>query len=175
VGSQVPPYSHFTLIVLLYLPSLSNTLFGVHSLQALSFWSHATLCTILFCYPREGHLRSRQWLIQLEVLTLMEGVSLSIGTWESSSLPRASNEAIRQRRSSNKAQQKRSHGAQSNSTRGYVTHTQKEKLPRRPRSFTPFTCSVFSDLHDQCILHRFLCSSSFRKSWDKISVKGEGL
>jgi hypothetical protein len=43
VESQVPPYSHFTLIVLLYWPSLSSTLLGVDSLQALSFWSHSCL------------------------------------------------------------------------------------------------------------------------------------
>jgi hypothetical protein len=29
-------------------------------------------------------------------------------------------------------------------------------------------------LHDQCILHRFLCSPSIRKSWNEISFKGRG-
>jgi hypothetical protein len=37
VELQVPPYSHFTLMVLLYWPSLSSTLLGVDSLQTLSF------------------------------------------------------------------------------------------------------------------------------------------
>jgi hypothetical protein len=44
VESQVPSYSHFTLIVFLYWPSLSSTLLGVDSLQSLSFWSHTTSC-----------------------------------------------------------------------------------------------------------------------------------
>jgi hypothetical protein len=44
VESQVPPYSQFTLIVLLYWPILSRILLCVDSLQALSFWSHATSC-----------------------------------------------------------------------------------------------------------------------------------
>jgi hypothetical protein len=43
VESQMAPYSHFTLIVLLYWPSLSSTLLGVDSLQALSFWSCSCL------------------------------------------------------------------------------------------------------------------------------------
>jgi hypothetical protein len=49
VGSQMPPYSHFTLIVFLYWPNLSSTLLGVDSLQVLSFWSHSCLhVSILF-------------------------------------------------------------------------------------------------------------------------------
>jgi hypothetical protein len=42
VVSQVLSYNHFTLAVFLYWPSLSSTLFCADSLQALSFWSHAT-------------------------------------------------------------------------------------------------------------------------------------
>jgi hypothetical protein len=98
VGSQVLSYDHFALIVLLYWPSLFGTLLDVDSLQALSFWSPLCLrVTILFCYPREGHLQSRQWSLQLEVLTPMEGVSLNIGTRDSSSTSRVSDEVVRPR------------------------------------------------------------------------------
>jgi hypothetical protein len=49
VGSQVPPYSHFTLIVFLYWPSLSSILLGVDSPQAMPFWSHSYIhVSILF-------------------------------------------------------------------------------------------------------------------------------
>jgi hypothetical protein len=43
VGSQVPPYNQPALIVLWYCPSLSSTLLGVDSLQALSFLSYMGL------------------------------------------------------------------------------------------------------------------------------------
>jgi hypothetical protein len=84
MGSPVLLYSHFTLIVLLYWLSLSSTLLGVDPLQALSFWSHLIFYHANDCFT-------------LEVPTPMEGVSLSIGTWDSSSPPRVSDEVVRLR------------------------------------------------------------------------------
>jgi hypothetical protein len=40
VGLQVPPYNQLALVVHWYCPSLSSTLLGVDSLQALSFLSY---------------------------------------------------------------------------------------------------------------------------------------
>jgi hypothetical protein len=44
---------------------------------------------------------------------------------------------------------------------------------RDQEAFLLLTVPIFSSLHDQCILHRFLCFPSFHKSWDEIFFKGE--
>jgi hypothetical protein len=120
VGSQVPPYNLFALIVLLYWPSLSSTT-----------WCWCTPSPVIlisrdFLYPSCSSIQEKVTpdrtndRFSLEVLTPMEGVSPSIGTWDSSSPHRVPDEVV------------------------------------RPRSFTPFSYPVTSDLHNQCILHRFL-------------------
>jgi hypothetical protein len=64
VGSQVPSYNHFILVVLLYWLSLSSTSLGVDSLQAMSFWSHTWLRVSISIYcPREYRLWSHRWSI----------------------------------------------------------------------------------------------------------------
>jgi hypothetical protein len=100
----------------------------------ISPWFHVS---ILFYHPREYHLRSHQWLIQLEVLTQMGDVVLDVGIWESSFQFWASDRVDGPRRSSNEAQNKQSHEAQSDSTRSYVVRARKKKLYERPRSFPP--------------------------------------
>jgi hypothetical protein len=74
--------------------------------------------------------RAKDWF-SLEVLTLMGGVGLDIGTWESS-FPFWASDRVGSRRLSNEAQP--------DSTRCCVTHSQKEKLQERPRSFPPSNC-----------------------------------
>jgi hypothetical protein len=100
---------------------------------------------------------------------------IDIGIWESPFPFRASDQVAGSRRSSNGAQNKKSHKAQSDSTRCYVAHAQKEKLHGKPRSFLLSMVSIYSFLHGQCIFHRSLCSPSFHKSQDKISFKWGGL
>jgi hypothetical protein len=80
------------------------------------------------------------------------------------------------RRLSNKAQNKQSQEAQSDSTRCYIAHARKKKLHERPRSFSP------SNYLDILLSPRSMCPSmflvlptSFHKSRDEISFKGGGL
>jgi hypothetical protein len=74
---------------------------------------------------------------------------------------RASARVAGPRRSNNEAQNKQSHEAQSDSTRSYVSHAQKEKLHGKPRSFLLSTDSISSSLRNQCIVHHFLYPLSF--------------
>jgi hypothetical protein len=70
VVSQVPSYDHFTLIVLLYWLSLSSTVLGVDSLQAMSFWSHTWLrVSILFSFQKNIIFGRAEDRFSLEVLT----------------------------------------------------------------------------------------------------------
>jgi hypothetical protein len=93
------------------------------------------------------------------------GMSSLTLEFEKSSFPfRVSDWVGGPRRSSNEAQHKESYEAQSDSTMYYVAHARKEKPHRKLRSFLLSTVSISSFLHDQCIIHRFLCSPSFHKS-----------
>jgi hypothetical protein len=61
----VPSYNRCALIVLLYHQFWSSTLHDTGSVPShIIMISYATSCTILFYYPREGHLRSHQWSLQ---------------------------------------------------------------------------------------------------------------
>jgi hypothetical protein len=83
----------------------------------------------------------------LEVLSPMEGVSLSIGTGDSSSPPRVSDEVVRSRGSTDEC----------NMTRlcnGLCHPRTEEKGACETAKILFSTISIFSDLHNQCILHR---------------------
>jgi hypothetical protein len=137
---QCLPVTIFALIVLLYRQFWTSTLHGVWSFpNHVVTVSHTTSCNhhVLFIQENVVSDHASEYVC-LEVLAPIKDVSLGIGTWESSSPFRASDEAVRWRRSSNGVQRKRSHGAQSDSTRYVVTHTEKEKPHGRPRSFPPF-------------------------------------
>jgi hypothetical protein len=144
VVSQVPSYNHSALIVFLYWPSLSSILLGVDSLQAMLFWSRMWLHVSISIYcPREYRLWSRRWSISLEVLTLVEDVTLNIGIWERVQFPFWASDRVGPRRPSNETQHQQSHEVQSDTTRYYVAHTWKEKWhgwPRSPPSFQLFWC-----------------------------------
>jgi hypothetical protein len=89
-------YNYSTQIVLLYWPSLSSTLLGVDSLQAMSLWSHTTSCNHPVQSIQENIVFHRaDDRFSLEVLTPMESVSLSHGTWDSFSPTRVPDEVVR--------------------------------------------------------------------------------
>jgi hypothetical protein len=159
---QIPAW----LFLLLYWPSLPSTLLGVDSLQALSFWSHTTSRT----YPVQPIQEKVTFdraddHFNLEVLTPMEGVSLSIGTWDSSSPSRVFDEAVRLRGLSDERNMTRLYNMLRHPHMGGKAASETVKI-----LFS--TIPISSDLHDHCIFHRFLCSPTFRKSRDEISFKG---
>jgi hypothetical protein len=143
---------------------------------AMSSWSHLCLFVSILCYqPREYHLQSCQWSILYGSSYPMGDVIVDIGTWESFFQFWAS-DRVGPRRLSNEAQHKQSHEAQPDFTRCYVTHSQKEKLLERPRSFPPSNCpDIFLSpwsMHPSLV---FVLATSLRKSRDDISFKGVGL
>jgi hypothetical protein len=85
---------------------------------------------------------------------------------------RASARVAGPRRSNNEAQNKQSHEAQSDSTRSYVAHAQKEKLHGKPRSFPPF--DGLNILLSPQSMHRssFFVPPLLHKSRDEISFRG---
>jgi hypothetical protein len=88
VVSSVPSYNRCALIVLLYHQFWSSTLHGTGSVPShIIMISYATSCTALFNLSKR---RSPPI-----ALTPMEGVSLSIGTWDNSSPPRVPDEVVR--------------------------------------------------------------------------------
>jgi hypothetical protein len=99
---QVPSCDHFALIVLWYLQIRSSTLHGVRSfLTHVIMISHATSCTPPVWSIQENVIfdRARRSL-QFRSFTPIKDVSIGNGTPWSPFLSRASEEAIRQRGSS---------------------------------------------------------------------------
>jgi hypothetical protein len=111
----------------------------------------------------------------LKVLTPLGDVVLDIEIWESPFLFWVFARVVGPIRSSNEAQHKQSHEAQSDSIRCYVTHAHEEKLHERSRSTRPsdYPDIIFSpqSMHLSSFLVLF---PSFHKSWDAISFKREG-
>jgi hypothetical protein len=166
---QMLSYNYSTRIVLLYWPSLSSTLLVVDSLQALSFWSHVTSCNHPVQSIQENIIFHRaDDRFSLEVLTPMESVSLSRGTWDSFSPPRVPGEVVRPRGSSDECNMTEICNVlcdpclEGKATRVNV------KIP-----FSTIRYPLISTTNASFII--FLCSPSFRKSQGKIYVKGAGL
>jgi hypothetical protein len=86
---------------------------------------------------------------------------------------RAADKAVRPRGSRDETQHQQSHEKPSDSTRCSVTHTGREKLPEGPGSFflLPMV-SISLFLHDQCVLHHFLCFSPFINLGMRFFLKG---
>jgi hypothetical protein len=142
---------------------------SVHS-QATWSWSQpCVLISLLFYYPREGHLRSRRWslpfrspytksemsalALDLETGLLHPEYPMKMSDWEGQVM----------------------NATWLDSATGSVTHTRKEKLHGRPwrSSFRLSRYPLVSMTNASFIV--FLCSPSFRKSQDDISFKGGGL
>jgi hypothetical protein len=141
---------------------------SIHS-RAMWSWSQpCVLISLLFYYPREGHLRSRRLSLQfrssyakgemlasaldLETILLHLEYPMKMSDWEGQVM----------------------NATWPDSATGSVTHAWKEKLHGRPwRSSSRLSRYLLVSTTNASFII-FLCSPSFRKSRDEISFKGEG-
>jgi hypothetical protein len=169
VFSQVTSCNHSALLVLVYCRFRASTLHGVVHFQPMSLWSHLRLCVpILFdLLKRMSPPLVPKAYIDLEVPSQWK---LSASAWiliKISSIP-----SLRWNYQMKRIDRWMQHWWES---------TTCSEGPRRRSCMGDWevfllpTVSISSFLHDQCILHRFLRSPSFHKSWDEILFKGGGL
>jgi hypothetical protein len=101
-------------------------------------------------------------------------IVLDIGTWESPFPFWASAQVTGPRRSSNEAQNKQSHEAQSDSTMCYVAHARKEKCHGWPRNFPRSNCPDILCSTRQTRLSSFLVPPPFENLGTIFLLRGEG-
>jgi hypothetical protein len=139
VFSQVLSHNHVALLVVVYRRFRASTLHGVGPPS-----SHVVLISyVTSCI----HLDLLYKRISSPITPVIDSVWKFLARWRMLLLTlgyekglrpfRAPAWVVEPRRLSNEAQSKQSHEAQSDLTRCYITHAQKEKLHERLRSFPP--------------------------------------
>jgi hypothetical protein len=167
-------HNHSTIVVLLYWLSLSSTLLGVDSLQAMSFSSRTWLrVSISIYYPREYRLRSRRWSIPFESSYPVGGLPpLTLGyekvIFHSEHLLELLDQEDRVMKCDTSRVMKHNPILQGDMP---PMHERKSRMGDWKVFFLP-GLPISSFLYNWCILRRFLCSPPFINLETRFLLRG---